>query len=310
MIMEKVIIIAGPTASGKSQIALQLAKEINGEIINADSVQVYRYFDIGSAKPAESEKKSIPHHLIDIVNPDEEFNAYRFKELAREKVQEIFKRGKIPIIVGGTGLYIRCFLFDLFTQDESLIKRERQIIDEELKGKGLESLYNELKEVDPKSSEKIHPNDFIRITRALEFYRAYKIPLSAIHEKFNFSKSFCDYKIIVPLWEKSSLLKRIIRRTEEIFQKGIADEVKKILSMGYSRDVKPFKSIGYREALELIDGKLRQTEAIEKTINQTKKYAKRQLVWFKKEKNTCFFGISEKNFDNIIFHIKKILEIV
>ncbi len=305
---QKIIIIAGPTASGKSQIALNLAREINGEIINADSVQVYRYFDIGSAKPSAEERKDVPHHLIDIINPDEDFNAYRFKELAREKVREISNRGRTPIVVGGTGLYIRCFLFDLFSQDESLIKKERKIIENELREKGLDFLYEQLKNVDPRSAEKIHPNDFIRITRALEFYRAYGIPLSAMQEKYNFSHSFCDYRIFVPVWDKPVLLERIVSRTNDIFNRGIVEEVRHILSMGYSRNIKPLKSIGYKDALEVLESKIDLKDAIDKTIKETRKYAKRQIIWFKKEKNTFFYNLSEKNWDKIIFDAKKFLK--
>lgn len=306
--INKIIIIAGPTASGKSEIGLKLAQELDGEIINADSVQVYKYFDIGSAKPSLEERRIIPHHLIDIVYPDEDFNAYKFKDLARLKVKEIFERGKVPIVVGGTGLYIRCFLYDLFKQDEEIIQKKRKELSEELKEKGLKALYDELRLVDPISYNKLHPNDYIRILRALEFYRAYKVPLSKIQEEHSFKESFCDFKIFIPSWEKDVLLERIKKRTLQIFKGGIIDEIKNILSMGYSKEIKPLKSIGYKEALKVLEGSISLEEAIETTIKETKDYAKRQNVWFKKERNTQFIKCSDSNFEKFTTEVKKLLK--
>lgn len=304
----RLVIIAGPTASGKSIIGLRLAKELGGEIINADSVQVYKFFDIGSAKPTIEERVLVPHHLIDIALPDEDFNAYKFKELARAKVREIFQRGNVPIVVGGTGLYIRTFLYDLFNQDEDKIKREREKILEEIKTRGLDLLYEELKLVDSKSAKKIHPNDYIRISRALEYYRAYKKPISEVQEDFTKKESFCEFKIFIPQWDKSALLERIRERTIKIFKNGIIDEVKRILSLGYSKDIKPFKSIGYKEALKVIEGQITLEEAINETIKETKDYAKRQIVWFKKERNVEFVDCVDDNFGKIIDEIKKFLK--
>lgn len=295
----KIIIIAGPTGSGKSLIGLELAQKLKGEIINADSVQVYKFFDIGSAKPSHKERSLVPHHLIDIVYPDEDFNAYKFKEAAREKVKEIFERGKTPIVVGGTGLYIRTFLYDLFSQEEEKIKLERKKILEELNTRGLDALYEELSVVDPLSAKKIHPNDYIRISRALEYYRAYKIPLSEAQEDFYQKESFYLFEIFVPKWDKMTLLNRITRRTINIFKSGIVEEVRDILSMGYSKDIKPLKSIGYKEALKVLEGGLSIEEAITTTIRETKDYAKRQIIWFKKERKVTFVEVNDENFDKI-----------
>lgn len=304
----KVVIISGPTASGKSIIALSLARELGGEIINADSVQIYKFFDIGSAKPGIEERSLVPHHLIDIIYPDEEFNAYKFKVLAREKVNEIFRRGNIPIIVGGTGLYIRAFLYDLFSQDNNLIKKERIKILEEINIKGLKSLYEELKEVDPESAKRVHPNDYIRISRALEYYRAYKKPISEVQEDFNNKESVYNFKIFIPIWDKKTLIERIKVRTISIFKNGIVEEVKKILSLGYPKDIKPFKSIGYKEALQVVDGILSLEEAINETIKRTKDYAKRQLIWFKKERNVNFVDCNYDDFKKIKDEIRKFLK--
>lgn len=303
----KIISIAGPTASSKSEIALNLALKFNGEIVNADSIQVYKYFDIGSAKPSLEMRRLVPHHLIDILNPDEEFNAFLFKEMARKAVTEIAAKKRLPIIVGGTGLYIRCFLYDLFTQDKEEIKKQRRILEDLCEKHGLTYLYNELKKIDPKSAEKIHPNDKIRIIRALEFYYATKQTLSSVHDEFNFNNSPYDFKIFVPNFPKDEIVKRIENRTIEIFNNGIVEEVKAILKKGYSKDIKPLKSIGYKEAAMVLDNKIQLEDAIKLTIKNTKAYAKRQKIWFKKEKNSIFVTVQGKNFDIFFDEVKLFL---
>jgi tRNA dimethylallyltransferase len=296
-VKQKLIIIAGPTASSKSEIALYLAENLNGEIINADSVQVYRYFDIGSAKPSLEERRKIPHHLIDILLPDEEFNAFKFKELAQQAVTDIAARGKVPIVAGGTGLYIRCFLYDLFTQDEAKIKKARKHWESVCTENGLPFLYNHLKKVDMESAGKIHPNDKIRIVRALEFYSATSTPISMVHKTHGFEKSQYDFSILVPDYQRNEVARRIENRSREMFQNGIVEEIRHILSLGYSKDIKPFKSIGYKEALSVLDKKITVDEGIALTIKNTKAYAKRQRVWFKKEKNVCHIPMDTAGFD-------------
>lgn len=303
----KVVIIAGATASSKSEIAFNLASEFNGEIVNADSIQVFKYFDIGSAKPSLKMRESIPHHLIDILYPDEEFNAFLFKDMARGVVNDISARSKLPIIVGGTGLYIRCFLYDLFYQDEEKIKLERKRIEELCDREGLQKLYDDLLKVDPKSAEKIHPNDKVRIIRALEFFYAMGMPLSSMHSKYNFNSSCYDFKIFVPTFDKEDANRRIEVRTKKIFEEGIVEEVKEILKMGYKEDIKPLKSIGYKEALMVLHNIYNEQEAISETIKNTKAYAKRQRIWFKKEKNTVFIPVSENNFENFYREVKLFL---
>lgn len=303
----KLIVIAGPTASSKSEIGCYLASELNCEIINADSVQVFKYFDIGSAKPSLEIRKAIPHHLVDILEPNDEFNAFKFKELARAAVKDVSKRGKMPIIVGGTGLYIRTFLYDLFNQDEKKIKSERQRLEALCEKEGLKTLYKNLEEIDPKSAKKIHPNDRIRIIRAMEFYFATGTPISKVREDYNFTKSPFDFKIFVPHFSREEMAIRIEERTKGIFRQGIVEEVRKILQRGYNKDIKPLKSIGYKEALKVVDGLITEDEAILETIKNTKAYAKRQRVWFKKEKNTIFIPLSDSNFENFYEEVKLFL---
>lgn len=303
----KVVIIAGATASSKSEIAFHLARELNGEIVNADSIQVYKYFDIGSAKPSTKMREEVPHHLIDILKPDQEFNAFIFKDMARKIVKNIASRGKLPIIVGGTGLYIRCFLYDLFYQDEDKIKYERRRLEDICEKEGLSKLYSMLLEVDPKAAEKIHPNDKIRIIRALEFYFAMGTQLSNMHSLYNFNNSSYDFKIFVPQFSKEEAANRMEERTKKMFQNGIVNEVKEILKMGYQRDIKPLKSIGYKEALMVVDGIYDEQQALLETIKNTKAYAKRQRIWFKKEKNTLFIPVSDNNFENFYKEVKLFL---
>lgn len=285
--MKKIIIIAGQTATGKSEIGFFLASQLNGEIINADSIQVYKYFNIGSAKPPIEMREKIPHHLIDILEPYEEFNAFLFQKMANQKIEEIFNKGKIPIIIGGTGLYIRCLLYGLFEQDNELIKSARKFWEEKLNQQGIRSLYEELKKLDPESADKIHENDRIRIIRALEFLSATGIKLSEMQKRYRFEKSYYDFVILVPKIEKAELIRKIEERTKKIFQMGIIDETKEIINK-FGKDLKPLKSIGYKESLQYLEGKLSFDEAIKQTIKSTKDYAKRQLIWFKKEKNIQF----------------------
>jgi tRNA dimethylallyltransferase len=302
--MYKVLIIAGQTATGKSEIAFHLATKLNGEIINADSIQVYKYFDIGSAKPPLTFREKIPHYLIDILNPNEEFNAFIFRKLAEEKVKDIYEKGKVPIIVGGTGLYIRSFLYGLFEQDDKAIKEARKFWENKLNKVGLKALYEELKKIDAEIANKIHENDRIRIIRALEFYSATGMKLSEVQQKHKFDHSHYDFKILVPLLPKDELLKRIIERTKKIFNQGIIEETRKIIGL-FGKVIKPIKSIGYKEALLYIDGKISFDEAIQQTIKSTKDYAKRQLIWFKKEKNLEFIEADTPSLEKIFLEKAK-----
>jgi len=302
--MRKVLIIAGQTATGKSEIALHLANELNGEIINADSIQVYKYFDIGSAKPPLTFREKIPHHLIDILNPDEEFNAFIFKKLAEEKAKDIYERGKLPIIVGGTGLYIRTFLYGLFEQDDKAIKEARRFWENKLNEVGLKALYEQLKTIDAEMANKVHENDRIRIIRALEFYSATGMKLSEVQNQHRFINSSYNFKILVPRFSKDELLKRIVERTKKIYNEGLIEETRKIISL-FGKDIKPIKSIGYKEALFFIEGKIGFEEAVEETIKSTKNYAKRQLIWFKKEKNVEFIEADAPFFEKIFLEKAK-----
>ncbi|MBW1999862.1 MAG: tRNA (adenosine(37)-N6)-dimethylallyltransferase MiaA, partial [Deltaproteobacteria bacterium] len=247
----KVVVIAGPTASGKSALAVWLATLLNGEIISADSMQVYRGMDIGTAKPTLQERRGVPHHLIDVVDPDEEFNAALYRSLAVTAVDEIVSRGKVAFIVGGTGLYIKTLLGGLLEcqpSDPALRQDLQRLYDE----KGAAFLHGELKRVDPEAAQRIHPHDKVRITRALEIIYLTKKPLSALISTHGFrNRPFQALKICLK-WDRERLYDLINRRSSEMIEKGLIEETEALLKRGYSPELRPMKSLGYRHALKYI----------------------------------------------------------
>ena len=287
---EKVIAILGPTCTGKSECALWLAGEIGGEIVNADSMQVYRYFDIGSAKPDLNVRGEIPHHLIDIVEPQQEFNGALFGKAADRAIQDIRSRNRIPIVVGGTGLYVRILLHGLFavTHDAPL----REALRSRYQAEPLR-LYEELKQVDPIYAAKISPNDRIRVIRALEVYYASGMTMSQWRERHGFREQrYNAYKIGLKR-ERDELYERINRRVEGMLQAGWVQEVEGLLKAGYSSDLKPFLSIGYRDILLYLSGAVGYAEMVTKIKQETRHYAKRQITWFSREEDITWFEYPE-----------------
>ncbi len=278
---EKLIAVLGPTCTGKSECAAWLAREFNGEIVNADSMQVYKYFDIGSAKPAAEARREISHHLVDIVEPEEEFNGALFKKAADRAIHDITSRNKIPIVVGGTGLYLRILLHGLFTVSGDAQVREglrMRYNEEPLR------LYEELKQVDPVYASKISPNDRVRVIRALEVYRTSGVTMSEWQERHGFKEQRYDaYKIGLKR-DRAELYERINRRVDSMLQEGWIEEVKGLLEAGYPQDAKPFLSIGYRDILLYLNGALGYAEMITRIRQETRHYAKRQTTWFSKDK--------------------------
>jgi len=290
--VEKVIAIVGPTGVGKSELAVFLGEKLNGEIVNFDSLQFYKELNIGTAKPGEEERKRVPHHLYDLLELDEEFNAAKFVEIADNLIKEIWERGKIPILVGGTGLYLRAFEYGLFSIEvpkeirETLRKRADQ---------DLSSLYEELKRLDPEYAQKISPKDKVRITRALEVIYASGKPISYFHKENPFfgKKRYNLIKIGLILPRKE-LYEKINLRVIKMIEKGWIEEVKKLLEKGYSPKLKPFKAIGYKYIIQYLQGKISLEKAIELIQRDTRRYAKRQLTWFKKEPDIYWFNPDEK----------------
>lgn len=290
--MKKVIAIVGPTGVGKSELAVFLGEKLNGEIVNFDSLQFYKELNIGTAKPGEEERKRVPHHLYDLLELDEEFNAAKFVEIADNLIKEIWERGKIPILVGGTGLYLRAFEYGLFSIE---VPKEIRGTLRKRADQDLSSLYEELKRLDPEYAQKISPKDKVRIIRALEVIYASGKPISYFHKENPFfgKKRYNLIKIGLILPRKE-LYEKINLRVIKMIEKGWIEEVKNLLEKGYSPELKPFKAIGYKYIIQYLQGKISLEKAIELIQRDTRRYAKRQLTWFKKEPDIYWFNPDEK----------------
>ena len=286
------LVVAGPTAVGKTALAVQLAHRLEGEIISADSMQVYRYLDIGTAKPTAAEREGIPHHLIDIVNPEERFTVYNYQELAQETIRDVFARGKLPILAGGSGLYIKAvierFAFSRAEAD-SLVRKELQ---EEVQNEGLAKLFQWLKKVDPEAAGRIHPNDARRIIRALEYFRVTGEPISRQWDLTR--KTQGPYRVhLAGLYlPRPMLYARIEQRIDAMLVAGLLDEVRGLLDVvGYSPRLKSLQSLGYRHLVQYLQGTWTWDEAISYFKQDTRKYAKRQLTWFRAEPRIQWYEV-------------------
>src|SRR5262245_61296237 len=274
----KLVIILGPTAVGKSEVALELATAIDAEIVNADSQQVYRHLDIGTDKPSRAERERVAHHLIDIVEPDEEFNAALFRRLAAESIEQIFARKKNAIVCGGTGLYLKALTHGLFEgpgQDFQI----RQALERQIEQEGIAPLYQRLTEIDPTVTSTIHPNDRQRTIRALEVYRLTGKPLSAWQSEHAFQEHPFDALKIGLNRQRSELYDLINRRSERMVEDGLLEEVRRLVARGYSLDLKPLRSVGYRQMGQVLLGQQELLKAIEEMKQETCHLAKRQLTW-------------------------------
>jgi len=276
------VAVAGPTGSGKSELALLIAEEFNGEIVNCDSLQVYRHFDIGTAKLPEPGRRGIPHHLIDIIDPDELFTAGEYARLARVAIAAISARGRLPILAGGTGFYLRALLEGLFegpARDQPL--RER-LAAREARRSG--SLHRLLKRFDSVASRKIHPNDIPKVTRALEVCMLTRRPVSELFRQGRDElRGYRTLKLgLLP--ERDALHPRLDARCAWMFENGLTEEVRQILSLGFAATCRPFESHGYKQAMQLIAGELNAREAVFYAQRNTRQYAKRQITWFRRER--------------------------
>lgn len=297
---QNLVIILGPTCVGKSFTGIKLAKEIGGEIINCDSMQVYKGFDIGTDKPPLSERGNIPHHVLDLVEPETQFTAADFARLALEAAKNILRRKKIPIIAGGTGLYFKALLDGLFPGPSRSEQLRRQL-EKEAEEKGVESLAQKLKRVDPDYYHKIGKNDRMRIIRALEVYYLTKKPLS---EHFSRTRSFVtDFNLIKTglKLNRSELYRRIEERVDKMFKKGIIKEVEVLLEKGVDEDSPPFRALGYKHVLKYLRKEMSLEEAILLTKRDTRRYAKRQLTWFRKMEGIEWF--SPFDFDRLLHYV-------
>jgi tRNA dimethylallyltransferase len=294
-----IVILSGPTAVGKTEVAIELAESFGMEIVNADSLQVYRYLDIGTAKPSPEERRRIPHHLIDIVNPDEHFDAGTYQEMADSVIQNLWERNVVPLVVGGTGLYIRALTRGIcqIPEDEDQTRKDqiRKELKTRLQTDGLAVLYGELQKVDPVLAASLHPSDTQRILRGLEVFLLTGKPLSYFQKQHRFAtERYRSIKIFL-YRDRKELAERIETRTLEMIEQGLCEEVERILSMGYSPDLKPLQSIGYRQIIEHIQGRMTLDEAIKDIQRETRQYAKRQLTWFRKEPGFQWVNANQKD---------------
>ena len=292
------IILTGPTAVGKTALSVKLAKAINGSIISADSMQVYRGMDIGSAKVTKEEMGGIKHYLIDVLEPDEEFHVVRFQQMAKEAMAEIYQEGKIPILTGGTGFYIQSVLYDIdFTsQQEDIAYRER--LEQLAKEQGNEALHAMLQEVDPVSAEKIHANNVKRVIRALEFYEKTGMPISEHNEKEAAKESPYTFCYFVLNDDRQRLYDRIELRIDQMLEQGLVDEVRKLKEKGYHKEMVSMQGLGYKEILAWLDGEISYEEAVYILKRDTRHFAKRQLTWFRREKDVIWVDKDKFNYDD------------
>ena len=297
------IVLTGPTAVGKTRLSIDLAKAVGGEIISADSMQVYKYMDIGSAKIMQSEMQGVPHYLVDELMPDEEFHIVRFQQMAKEAMEKIYAREHIPILVGGTGFYIQAVTRDIdFTQAEQ-DDGYRAELEKLSKEKGSAFLHQMLMEVDPKSAENIHENNVKRVIRALEFYHQSGSPISAHNEEQQERTSPYKLAYFVLNAPRELLYERIDRRVDEMMDKGLVSEVQRLKDMGYHRGMVSMQGLGYKEILAYLDGEMSLAEAVRILKRDTRHFAKRQLTWFRREPETVWV-----NKDQFAYQDEKMLE--
>ena len=303
MSKKKVIVICGPTASGKTALSIELAKKINGEIVSCDSMQIYKDMNIGTAKPTQEEMQGVKHYLIDFVSPNERYSVADYKKDAKKAIKEIIMKGKTPIVVGGTGLYIDSLIYEIEYQDIQFDENYRKKLEKQVEEKGLDYLYEKAKEIDPQAIEKISPNDKKRILRILEIYKATGKNKTQQEIESRRKEVEYDYHIYAIDWDREELYDRINKRVDTMIKQGLIEEVEGILEK-YKEFPTAMQGLGYKEVVEYLEGRATKEEMIEKIKMETRRYAKRQLTWFRKNKQTIWI----KGKDNLQNNIKIILE--
>ena len=299
----KVIVICGPTASGKTALSIALAKKINGEIISCDSMQIYKDMDIGTAKPTIEEMQGIKHYLIGYVSPEQRYSVADYKKDAKKAIKEILEKGKIPIVVGGTGLYIDSLIYEIEYQDIKLDEKYRKQLEDEVKEKGLEELYKKAKIIDEKAMEKISPTDKKRILRVLEIYHATGKTKTEKEIESRKKEVEYDYKVYALNWDRQKLYDRINKRVDIMIEQGLIQEVKQILEK-YSTFPTAMQGLGYKEVVDYLNGIYTREEMVEKIKMETRRYAKRQLTWFRKNKQTIWLNGEDTTQKNINIILK------
>lgn len=284
------IILTGPTAVGKTKASIGLAKAVDGEIISADSMQVYRHMDIGSAKIKPEEMEGIPHHLIDVLEPDDEFHVVKFQQLAKKAMREIWERGHIPIVTGGTGFYIQALLYDIDFDENEKEDACRKELEAYAREHGAEALHEKLALVDPASAEMIHPNNIKRVIRALEFYEQTGKRISEHNETQRQRESPYAFAYFVLTDDRAHLYERINRRVDQMIEEGLVNEVQALKDKGYTKHLVSMQGLGYKEILDYLDGNCTLEEAIYTIKRDTRHFAKRQLTWFKRERDVIWIN--------------------
>lgn len=306
---QKLLVLGGPTAVGKTELSIRLAEKLNGEIISADSMQIYKYMDIGSAKVTKEEMRGIKHHLIDVIEPDVPFSVADFKEHGDKALKDIISRGKFPIIAGGTGLYINSLTCNMtFTEaekDEEYRLELEKLADE----KGNEYIHDMLKDIDPISYKEIHFNNRKRVIRALEVYKLTGKPFSSYNAGEDFYKSDYDVYYYVLNMDREKLYNRINKRVDIMLENGLLDECIKLKNLGYTSDMQSMQGIGYKEILYYLENKISLEEAVNMIKQGSRNYAKRQLTWFRRDKRCIFLDKDILSDDEIINKILTELEV-
>jgi tRNA dimethylallyltransferase len=287
-----VVLLAGPTASGKTSLSLELAARFSAEIVNADSMQVYRRMEIGTAKPTREQRRIVPHHLIDVADPDEPFDAARYLAMAGPVIADIRKRCRLPLVVGGTGLYMRVLTQGICPGPSPDSEVKKRLIADEKSG-GLDLLYSDLLRIDPESAARIHRNDRQRIIRALEVFYVGRVPLSALQKSHGFrQRLFPAIKVFINR-EREELYERINQRVDRMLEEGFKSEVASLLSMGYTAELKSMQSIGYRQMAAHLAGAISIQEAASRIKRESRHYAKRQITWFRGDHEFRFFDAAD-----------------
>ncbi len=300
---KRLLIIAGPTAVGKTDTGIILADKLNGEIISADSMQIYKNMDIGTAKPNLEERRGVIHHLIDIINPDENFSVAEFQRLAGGIIDDLISNKKLPIIVGGTGLYINSLIYDMdFTQFASN-RKLRETLQEEAEKMGNEYIHDKLKKIDPNLAGRIHPNNVRRVIRAIEVYHGTGDKMGDFSRDIVLNDEY-EFFLAGLTKERSELYDRINKRVDIMIEQGLIKEVRDLVNLGYSKDLISFKGLGYKEIIEYLEGRYDLNEAIRILKRNTRRYAKRQLTWFRRYESINWYNVSDyPTGENLAEHI-------
>ena len=307
--MEKkpLIVLTGPTAAGKTGLSIELAKKINGAIISADSMQVYRHMDIGSAKITKEEMDGIPHYLIDVLEPYEEFSVHLFKQMAEKALEEIYAKGMVPIIVGGTGFYIQALLYDIQFTDTDTDTEYRENMEALAEQNGPQWIHDRLKEVDSEAADQIHANNVKRVIRALEYFHQTGQKISEHNaEERQRTSPYCHVYFVLNR-DRAELYHRIDLRVDIMLENGLLDEVKKLKEMGYTKDMVAMKGLGYKEILDYLDGEITLDEAIYRIKRDTRHFAKRQLTWFRRERDVTWVELEGRAFDEVLEEMLSLL---